>query len=148
MSLPKFAPQIGSKAGARAFNRGVPTVGVDRYNTVNSFNASNTPNPSTRMAELMYTEQIPADLDGGVRNLTLGLMSIESELRDVADALNDCRNAVKFESDIYRRLNWASAQMHYIARRLREVSLGLIELDSSDRLPTPRTDVGKEVGNG
>lgn len=100
------------------------------------------------MAELMYTEQIPADLDGGVRNLTLGLMSIESELRDVADALNDCRNAVKFESDIYRRLNWASAQMHYIARRLREVSLGLIELDSSDRLPTPRTDVGKEVGNG
>lgn len=53
-------------------------------------------------------------------------MSIESELRSVADVMAKCRARTLLDTETNRVLNWAVMELHNIARQVRRVSQGMV----------------------
>ena len=58
-------------------------------------------------------------------------MSIESDLRSVADALSVCRKRT-LDVETNRILNWASMEVHNIARQLRRLTVGLADMSEEE----------------
>lgn len=67
-------------------------------------------------------------------------MTIEHELRSVADALAECQRH-DLDGQTQRTLTWASMQMHNIARQLRGVAQSLIEVGPA----TKGTELAQEA---
>lgn len=123
--------------------------GGDRYNTDNTAGAfPQVFRPTQVPAQLNKNVHTPiaVDLDGLVTNLTLADMSIESELRNIADALAECRTRLQgfglLDPETDRTLNWASMQVHSTARQLR----GFVQVIADGAEPTaPGSELAQEA---
>jgi len=72
----------------------------------------------------MYTGSRVFVLDTVVRTHRLGDMTIETELRSVADALASCRKR-PLDPETNRVLNWATMEVHNLARQLLRIAHSL-----------------------
>lgn len=76
-------------------------------------------------------------------------MSIESDLRRLADELSEHRvkNALVLDRATFMVLNEASMQVHHIARELKRIALGMVELKEEETgVSEDRRFTGKKAG--